>query len=167
MNESNWALIIQLIVACFFAISIIINWRSFQKNRDDKKEEKAKWAARIETEVSHLQRDVKDIKSGLDKLQEYIYSLFGAPAAYSKSPLKLTEFGKELSHYINAKDWAKGKAVELSTKTKGKEPFEIHEISEKYVKHMFQSDNETARDVKRTSYEKGTTIRLLLFLRLN
>ena len=138
----------------FFAISIIINWRSFQKNINNKNQEKAKWEARIETEVSHLQRDVRGIKSGLDKLQEYIFSLFGAPTAYSKSPLQLTEFGKELSHHINAKDWAKGKAVELSAKTKGKEPFEIHEISKKYVKHMFQSDNETARDVKRTSYEK-------------
>lgn len=101
------------------------------------------FSERVEASLSKIERDIKDLSERIP-----------VPIIKGSSPLSLTEFGKEVSSEINAKDWAKSKSQTLWRELDGKEPYEIHEFCETYVQSEVNVED-IEGSIKRTIYEHG------------
>jgi len=86
----------------------------------------------------------KDVKAILSRLPP-------SPVA-SDSPLRLTDFGEEISKSIGAQHWAEDIAPSLLNEVGGKEPFEIDRFCIDYVERL---GPEWDRKIAESSYEFG------------
>jgi len=139
-----------LIVAAAFCIAIICTV----------------WITKVNSDRNNFKEFMKTVQEDIKKIFE---RLPPPKAADSIGPLRLTEFGKEISALINVQEWAEKLANKLIEKHRDKEDFAIHHISEGIVDEKIENDEETSRMVKRASYEKGTTIenvRIVLVIEL-
>ena len=126
----------------------------------------AVWVTKTNSDRKNFKEFMAEVKQDIKRIFE---RLPPPKTAESVSPLRLTDFGREISNLINANEWADKLANELIEKHRNKEDFEIHHISEGIVYEKIETDEETSRMVKKASYEKGTTIdnvRIVLVIEL-
>ena len=101
-------------------------------------------ARSVEATLSNIELDLKELSERIP-----------VPIVKGSSRLSLTEFGKEVSREINAKDWARSKSQTLWRELDGKEPYEIHDFCENYV--LSEVNVEAIEgSIKRTIYEHGS-----------
>ncbi len=93
---------------------------------------------------------MKDTKEALDTLLRRT-----DPALEGNSPVRLTEFGKEISRRIEAEEWAVKLAPGLLNETKGKEAFQIDEFCDVYVRHRLTSEQNM--EIAKVAFSMGTT----------
>ena len=93
-----------------------------------------------------------------DTTREHLVSLLsksaGSPTpTEAGSPMRLTEFGKEIDELLEADDWITKKADELRPKTAGLELFEIDQLSQDHT--LGELETELKRKVDRAAYTRG------------
>lgn len=116
----------------------------------------ARWTANVDAARKGWERVAKTIDDKLDTIQSRIddlFTVFGRQAVRAESPVRLTEFGQELSKKLNATAWAVRTADSVQGEVEDKEAWEIHDFCFAYSKERLSKDRE--RDVKRVAYEAG------------
>lgn len=76
------------------------------------------------------------------------------PSVQGGSPLRLTEFGEEISQRLDARSWAAETASDLLPETLGMQAFQVDEFCETYVRERL--DEEWSTKVGQCAYELGT-----------
>ena len=115
------------------------------------------WFGKLHNGEKDFRKFVGEIKDEITDIRTHITEIFKRlpePAATGASPLQLTEFGHKLSKKLKAEGWAAELAPKLSSKVAGKQPFQIDEYAENYVrKHL---SDEIKNQVAVCAYEFGT-----------
>ena len=108
----------------------------------------ARWTGSIDKDLESLKRSMKEVR---DDIKD-ILSRLSSPPVTSDSPLRLTDFGEEISKSIGAQPWAERLAPSLMHEVCGKEPFEIDRFCIDYVENL---GPEWDRKIAESSYEFG------------
>ena len=89
----------------------------------------------------------KDIKSILLRLSR--------PAVASESPMRLTDFGREIATKLQAPQWASEVAPGLAKQLEGRQPFEVDDFSRKYIADELLADSAWDKRIAECAYEFG------------
>ena len=108
------------------------------------------WVGRVNSDRASLMEFMREIRSDVKKIFE---RLPPAPVT-SNSPLELTDFGKRIAEQFKAEEWANELAPTLLGEVKGKEPFEIDEFCDTYVRDKLRENIQ--RRVALSAYSFGT-----------
>lgn len=95
-----------------------------------------RWVARIEANQDTFKEFMREIRDDIKK----IFSRLPPAPVSASSPLRLTDFGKQIEEHLNARDWARSLAPTLSNEVAGKQPFEIDAFSKAYVHGELEED---------------------------
>ena len=95
---------------------------------------------------------MKDTKETLDT---HTLLMRTEPAIERSSPVRLTEFGKEIAARIEAEEWASKTAPGLLDEIRGKEAFQVDEFCAAYVRQRLTDEQNT--EVARVAFAIGTT----------
>ena len=105
---------------------------------------------REETRAQHetTRREIRTLANGLPGRRR---------ASQAGSPLKLTDFGKEIRTSLDAEDWVAEQARILRPDTAGLEPFEIDQLCQKRIRQAVGGGvaTEVQRKAQRIAYERG------------
>ena len=116
-----------------------------------------RWTSRVDTRLDTL---TDMIQKGLDEVREDIKRILERQGprdtVEARSPIQLTEFGREISSTSSVNNWARTHAPSLQANVAGKEEFEVFDICVSYVDGLFETDADFQRTVKATAYQHGT-----------
>ena len=102
--------------------------------------------------------DRKRIRQVLDEIRDDIKRIFlriGRTEATGGSPLRLTDYGRELLTGIDGKGWAIRLATTLEERVVGMEAYEIQDFCYGYVANDLNPSEEEQAAMRRTAYEKA------------
>jgi len=109
------------------------------------------WKGSVDTDQTNFKEFMTEIKEKIDQ----IFSRFPPLLVTKKSPLSLTDLGKDVSNQLNATQWADKTAIVVLEKIKNKEPYDIQEFSFEYAqKDDSYSENERTL-TRNVAYENG------------
>ena len=97
------------------------------------------WKGRTDDSVSAIKDTIREIREDIKKILG--------------SPLRLTEFGEEISRRLDARSWATETASVLLPEVRGKQAFQVDEFCETYVQTRLSEEWKT--EVARCAYELG------------
>ncbi|MDE2826719.1 MAG: hypothetical protein OXL40_05330 [Bacteroidota bacterium] len=131
----------------------------------------AKWSGSVNSDRSsfkefmrEIKEEIKNINNKFDKINEKFNDVFRRlPPSVAKedSPLKLTEFGREISKLALAYDWAVKTADKLENEVKGKKPYQVQKFAFKVAENNeYFSDKEYER-IQEAAYERGIDEKLV------
>ena len=126
--------------------------KAFQKTADDDR----KSFQEVATD------DRKRIRQVLDEIRGDIKKIFlrlGRAEATGGSPLRLTDYGRELLAGINGKGWAIRLASALEERVGGMEAYEIQDFCFAYVEDDLDPSEEEQAVMRRTAYEKAARMK--------
>ncbi len=103
-----------------------------------------RWQSKVDTDRGNFREFMTEVRADI---KEILRRMPPVPVAGS-SPLRLTEFGEELSAWINAHAWAASVAPTVPL-AGGEKPFQLDAVAERYTKenldgHMDQQMAECA-----------------------
>jgi len=109
-----------------------------------------------------LEKRFDSFENRITEKLESIFRLLPRPAFEGQSPVRLTDFGREISKTASAAEWAKTQVqdqVDLVEKATGKQEFEIYDLCFGHVSAMFDdADDRTFSDiVRKGAYDCGTS----------
>lgn len=116
----------------------------------------ARWTNKVDEAKDGWKSAVRDFKKELRRVRKRVDALFeafGRQTIGAESPVRLTEFGQELSKKLKATAWAVRTADSVRGEVEGKEAWEIQDFCFTYSKEKLSDERE--RDVKRVAYEAG------------
>ena len=93
---------------------------------------------------------MKETREALDTLLKRT-----EPAIERSSPVRLSEFGQEISRRIGAEEWSEQTAPMLVPEARGREAFQVDEFCDVYVRHRLGDDWNTR--VAKIAFQMGTT----------
>lgn len=117
-----------------------------------------KWKGEVNSDRKSFKEFMKEVRDKLDRIFDRIDRL-PQPLIYGRSPLELTDYGKELSDLIKARKIAE----RLSAKAKvlddvaGLPNYEIQAFCQDYLKKNFKPTEEESKNIKKCQYEKGVS----------
>ena len=97
---------------------------------------------------------MKDIGKKVDKLLNRLPEPTTAPG----SPRKLTDFGAGIAREVKAFHWAKTVSRRHAAEVRGKTPYEIDELSKKFVTDTFERSASFTQRLSHCAYEHGIEI---------
>ncbi len=97
--------------------------------KDDAEKDRTEFKEKSEKDRSEILGLIKEIR---EDIKNIFLRLPPAPVAGS-SPLRLTDFGNQISSSIKAEEWANELAPTLLDDVQGKQPFEVDEFCQDYV----------------------------------
>lgn len=109
------------------------------------------WIANVNSDREKFHEFMKEVRDDIKKILGRLHSA----SVSSGSPIQLTDLGKEISTKLGAHEWAEKAAVELGERVKGKQPYEVQEISFNYVKEEFSPTAELETKIGMCAYESG------------
>ena len=116
------------------------------------------WIGRVNADRCSFAKFMERIDSVIETIQSDIHRIFERlPKVTTKedSPITLTDLGNTVSREIDAKAWAKMKAVELKDKILEQEDFKLHELSAGYLANDFKPDREFDEKMRKCAYDHG------------
>ena len=103
--------------------------------------------------IGGMKEHKKTVTEFMTEIREDIKTLLNrvppAPAT-TNGPLRLTDYGEEISAALDAPSWAKRQAEGLRSGVLGKQPYEIDEVSSAYVREY-----EFSASIREAAYEHG------------
>ena len=96
------------------------------------------WKGSLDTRLSSIENSILDIKN---LIYQYLSPASRRPVT-AKSPLRLTDLGKEIAEQIEADEWASDLAVNLKPRTIGKSDYEIQELAIAYAQALDLTDEQ-------------------------
>ena len=129
--------------------------KTFKETADaDRKAFKETADADRETFQKAITEDRKRFRTILDDIKKIFHRL-GQVETTFQSPLRLTDYGRELLAGIGGEPWATRLATTLRRKVEGMEAYEIHEFCFEYVANDLDPSDDEQVAMRRTAYEKG------------
>ena len=110
------------------------------------------WIGSVNSDRESFKEFMNEVREKLDKIFE---RLPPPPVVASASPVRLTEFGQEISRNLNATGWASEKAAQLQARVTDMEPFQIHAFSKEYVGDQSATDPVLQALIAKGAYEHG------------
>ena len=107
------------------------------------------WHSRVNADLSTLKQFMDEIRGDI---KDILRRLPPQPVT-GESPLRLTDFGRELAADVGAEAWAERHAPTLRPRVAGLEPFEVDDLCAKYTHDSLDDDMSGA--VARCAYEFG------------
>ena len=107
----------------------------------------------FKTFMDKVGSDLEDIRASIQK----IFYLLPRPAVESNSPVRLTDFGKEIANNVFAEEWATRQVLFLADATKGKPEFEVFDLCVDHVDKMFKEDDDFNATVRKGAYDCGAS----------
>ncbi len=122
-----------------------------------------RWVESID-KVRELTEELsKDVKKIGEQILEIFKRLPPPVPVAGESPLHLTDFGEEISEYINATEWAEQIAPKLREKVEGKSKYEIQELCFSYVQGVdLDQTHEQFTNVHSCAFDKGIEVKAVL-----
>jgi len=119
------------------------------------------WTGIVNARLDHLEKRFDSFENRITEKLESIFRLLPRPVFEGQSPVRLTDFGREISKTASAAEWAKTQVqdqVDLEKAT-GKQEFEIYDLCFGHVSAMFDdADDRTFSDiVRKGAYDCGTS----------
>ncbi len=111
-----------------------------------------------ETFQKAITEDRTRVRTILDEIRGDIKKMFhslGQAEAVPQSPLRLTDYGRELLAGIGGEPWAARLATALKDGVQGMEAYEIQEFCFDYVENKLEPSDDEQAAMRRTAYEKG------------
>ena len=96
------------------------------------------WKGTVNADIQSFKEFMNEIRGDIKKIFD---RLPPSPITEGASPIKLTDFGTNISHDIGAKKWANLLAPKLVSQVQNQQEFEIYRFCEKYVADMKLDDN--------------------------
>ncbi|MYC62948.1 MAG: hypothetical protein F4X16_08975 [Caldilineaceae bacterium SB0661_bin_34] len=94
--------------------------------------------------VNEHRNTVKDILAEMREDIKNILKRIPPSTVASESPLRLTDFGQDISEQLDAGTWAQRTAAELRDEVEGKQDFEVQDFCFTYVGEQSKPDDEQA-----------------------
>ena len=106
--------------------------------------------------VEEIKTDIKEIKNNLTRI---LIQLARRPAFVPDSPLRLTDFGEEISLYLEAGKWADKLAPDVKKGIEAEDSpvdtnYDVQEYCLYYTQHH-QLDSDLVRAIKNCAFDKG------------
>lgn len=108
------------------------------------------WLGSMQTNISALKEAVKEIKDDIKK----IFDRLPSKVADDQSPLQLNDLGKRISIELEASEWARTTALSLYEDQKGKQPYEIQEFCQDFVRKIALTE-QLQNKVYNSAYQHG------------
>ena len=147
MSTGEWINLGTLLVA------IVSVWFAFRATRRSYRDSINEKFEIINEKFEAIRASISDLRQGITSIEAWLQGRFRRTPFFTKSPLKLTDFGIDLSKNLDANKWALNAAKFLFDLSKGKKEYEVHELCLEYVKDKL--DTLMQEEVKRVSYESG------------
>lgn len=109
------------------------------------------WIANVNSDREKFHEFMNEVRDDIKK----ILGRLPSASISSGSPIQLTDLGREISTKLGAREWAEKAAAKLGERVKGKQPYEVQEISFNYVKEEFSPTNELETKIGMCAYESG------------
>ncbi|MCY4225640.1 MAG: hypothetical protein OXF06_12500 [Bacteroidetes bacterium] len=96
------------------------------------KSDHLKWMGSVDAKLSQFGISIQDIKNDIRSLTSNIFDIsyrMGSKVADKQSPVRLTDFGQEISKNLDAPNWVKKISDVVQHEVKGMEPYDIQEFS--------------------------------------
>lgn len=116
------------------------------------------WKGGVDRALKALHKSIRRLDKKIDSLP------FPPVAVASGGPLRLTEFSKELSQCVGAREWATELAPSLSEEVRAKVPYKVQEMCDEYTKALPSKGMESDRDrrLKDCAFRNGVPIETFL-----
>ena len=111
----------------------------------------ARWTGRVDSSLDTLAKGIAEIREDIKKL------LHGQPSktVSSDSPLQLTDLGKRISATLGTSSIVDSLAQELQGRAKGKQAYDIQELSFGFIRDEYRPSNDIDTRIKQCAYENG------------
>ena len=113
----------------------------------------------VDANLKTLQEFRKEVRDDIKRIVDDIKRIFErlpAPLISGSSPPRLTGLGKKISDEIKGREWARKQADGLVSLVRGKEPYEVYEICDNFVRNEYRFTAEEERLLKSSGYEHTT-----------
>lgn len=107
----------------------------------------AEWKGRTDDSVAAIKDAIREIREDIKKILDRLPD----PSVTRGSPLRLTEFGEEISQRLDARPWAESTAPDLLPEIRGMQAFQVDAFCETYVTERL--DEEWNTKVAQCAYE--------------
>lgn len=144
-------------VICSVVIAIAAVIAVFMTVKSQKSEH-LKWMGSVDAKLSQFEISIQDIKNDIRSLTSNIFDIsyrMGSKVADKQSPVRLTDFGQEISKNLDAPNWVKKISDVVQHEVKGMEPYDIQEFSFQYVQDDTHYSDENRRLIRDIAYEQG------------
>lgn len=113
----------------------------------------AHWKGSVDSDLPYLKSMMEEIRNDIKK----IFQALPVPTAVSKSPMQLTDFGRQIATRLEVWEWAAREAESvLDDRTLADLPaFEIEAFCESYVEKQYHEGGLVRDKVHRAIYEFG------------
>ena len=110
------------------------------------------WKGTVDAEISSLNKLVQKLEKQIGNIYDYLLS---TKTTERGSPIRLTEFGREIAEDLNIYEWAEKNAYPLWDTVEDMEDYEIHDFCFDFIDEL-SSDNTTWENfVRRIAYDRG------------
>ena len=113
-----------------------------------------KWVGAVNTDRASLKEFMTEVREKLDKIFERLPRQTVSPG----SPIRLTDFGREVSRNLEVADWANEQASGLVDRARGRPEYEIQDLCEKHIEEVYERDEALQETMRAGAYAHGTQV---------
>ena len=113
------------------------------------------WIGAVNTDRESFRAFMEEVRGDIKK----ILGRVPAQTVERGSPLRLTEFGEEISRKLDVKTWALNEAMAQFERVDRKEHYEVHDFCIEHVQMQFDLGDEFYVRVRAGAYDNGTTVK--------
>lgn len=109
----------------------------------------------VRQDMNQIRNDMAEIKKILDEILE---RLPFPPTTAPSGPIRLTDFGRNVSASLSIGEWAASHAEHLKNDASGKPEFEVFEMCVEHVSGQFDKDLKFRRTIREGAYEQSADV---------
>lgn len=117
------------------------------------------WKGRVDKDRQNFNQFMTEMREKIDDIFERLPS---RRLLEERSPLGLTDFGREVGEEIDAKEWAANMVATLKSEVESKSPYQVQDFCFDYVKSKLELTPEQTELVESSAYSHGLKIEKVL-----
>ena len=110
------------------------------------------WKGRVDSDRATFNAFMTEIRKNIT---EILLRLSPTPTATSASPIRLTDFGREISRELDVKVWAASQAEPLLDRARGKQEHEVYDFCIEHVQAQSDKDEALRNTIRAGAYQHG------------
>ena len=113
-----------------------------------------KWVGAVNTDRISFKDFMNEIRVDIKEILKRL-----PPATVgSESPIQLTDLGRTISQSLGVSDWAAEQALLLVEDARGKQEYEVHDLSLEHVQKRFAEDSQLNAHMRDDAYQHGIDV---------
>ena len=113
------------------------------------------WYAEVNSDRKSFKEFMVKVEQNIQKILDKLSGT--PPATVPGSPLQLSDYGKKLSDFLKAEEWATETVTTLLPKVRGKDAYQLQEFYNDYVFGEYQPTDQEAQKIRDCIYLNGAT----------